>query len=487
MEIKYIDSDGLKLIVNKFNKLKNDFKSFKDKTIVKEVTNGENVILDSDLFVEQGELKITKNTKIELGGNELSSKGGTYGDSVVISNGANVTISNGEIKASDKATQQQQSATIMIQSNNASELTLNNVKVTGFYPIYVNSSNEDTLVTINGGEIYTIQPEDPSIYVGKGTSNSTTGGKVIINDGVFGRAEDVNRYLLNVQDILRQQEGKEPRDFIICYGGKYWNFDPSNNKAEGEGTNFVADGYKVLSEQVDSAILYTVLKMTNEELISEFTTSLKNGGDIQLLADTNATERLVLQKKSTVDFKGNILTSNVDGLDSMVITGSSSDVEVTIKNGTFISNNTNPAYGVITVQKNPTVILEDIRVEGINPIEMYSTGSGTITINSGEYISTGSQAVYYNKGNGKIIINGGYFKAEPYEGKYYTLNLLDSLTKDTNKKPTDFIVCYGGTFEEFDPSNATNEPNAPVSFLGEGCRVVHTIKDNKNIYTVIKD
>ena len=47
---------------------------------------------------------------------------------------------------------------------------------------------------------------------------------------------------------------------IIVKGGTFVNFDPSNNSAEGAGTNFVADGYKVTSEtKSDGKIWYTVV------------------------------------------------------------------------------------------------------------------------------------------------------------------------------------------------------------------------------------
>ena len=37
------------------------------------------------------------------------------------------------------------------------------------------------------------------------------------------------------------------------------NFDPSNNSAEGAGTNFVADGYTVTSEVKGNDTYYTVV------------------------------------------------------------------------------------------------------------------------------------------------------------------------------------------------------------------------------------
>lgn len=35
---------------------------------------------------------------------------------------------------------------------------------------------------------------------------------------------------------------------IVVKGGKYYKFDPSNNNADGPGTNYVAPGYKVVQD-----------------------------------------------------------------------------------------------------------------------------------------------------------------------------------------------------------------------------------------------
>ena len=44
------------------------------------------------------------------------------------------------------------------------------------------------------------------------------------------------------------------KESITVYGGTFVGFNPANNEAEGEGTNFVADGYKA----VESNGEYTV-------------------------------------------------------------------------------------------------------------------------------------------------------------------------------------------------------------------------------------
>ena len=47
---------------------------------------------------------------------------------------------------------------------------------------------------------------------------------------------------------------------ITVYGGTFVNFDPSNSKTEAPAANFVADGYKVVSEEKDNGdIWYTVV------------------------------------------------------------------------------------------------------------------------------------------------------------------------------------------------------------------------------------
>ena len=68
-------------------------------------------------------------------------------------------------------------------------------------------------------------------------------------------AEDQYRYTLNCID----ENYKKGADSIVT-GGTFVNFDPSNNQAEGPGTNFVADGYTVVSETKENGdIWYTVV------------------------------------------------------------------------------------------------------------------------------------------------------------------------------------------------------------------------------------
>ena len=95
-------------------------------------------------------------------------------------------------------------------------------------------------VIINGGTYRNGGDSCDLIY-------ASNGGKVYIYDGEFiangpasGNAPGTkNSYsALNIKD--------KDRDIceIVVYGGRFHNFDPANNYSEGNGTNFVAEGYK---------------------------------------------------------------------------------------------------------------------------------------------------------------------------------------------------------------------------------------------------
>ena len=115
-------------------------------------------------------------------------------------------------------------------------------------PYVAHIAGEGITVTVNGGN-----------YYGGGTIFNVQQGTLIVNDGFFQVAPDVGthdyRYTLNCIDGNYENGTAK----IIVKGGTYVNFDPSDNGAEGEHTNFVADGYKVVSEAHGADTWYTVV------------------------------------------------------------------------------------------------------------------------------------------------------------------------------------------------------------------------------------
>ncbi len=117
----------------------------------------------------------------------------------------------------------------------------------GAYGINVIS---DANLVINGGT-----------YYGGGTAVQVQEGTVTINGGhfaveAFSDPDYGYEFMLNcIDDNYKNDTAK-----IIVKGGTFVNFNPANCKAEGEGTNFVADGYGVVTTpQANGDVWYTVV------------------------------------------------------------------------------------------------------------------------------------------------------------------------------------------------------------------------------------
>ena len=130
--------------------------------------------------------------------------------------------------------------------------------VNGGYAINVLSGAK---LTINSG-----------YYYGGGTAVQVQKGELVINGGFFAVEPYSDptygyNFLLNCIDAAH----KDGTAKITVKGGTFVNFNPADCKAEGAGTNFVAEGYTVISEtQANGDVWYTVVEGTgvssNEEL-----------------------------------------------------------------------------------------------------------------------------------------------------------------------------------------------------------------------------
>ena len=139
--------------------------------------------------------------------------------------------------------------------------------VNGGYSI--NVRNGATL-TINGGYYYgggtAVQVQKGTLiinggyYYGGGTAVQVQKGTLIINGGTFACEPFGDPYGCNFLIDCVDSAYKNGTAKVIINGGTFVNFDPSNCTAEGAGTNFVADGYKVGSQtQTNGDIWYTVV------------------------------------------------------------------------------------------------------------------------------------------------------------------------------------------------------------------------------------
>ena len=311
------------------------------------------------------------------------------------------------------------------------------------------------------------------------------GAKVVIKDGTFiGNISAVYVYegeLVVEGGFFEIQQhtdvGTDPYAFMLnCYdanraagtakitvkGGTYVNFNPADCKAEGEHTNFVADGYMVVAKkQANGDVWYTVVEA------SAVKETLTAGGEVTVDSDTytnnsadTAEARLTITVPTTLNLNAKIVTPDNMGNNSTNFVALIVDADTTInatENG-GIDTGTNGGYGI------------NVR------------NGATLTINGGNYYGGGT-AVQVQKGT--LIINGGTFAVEKYENEAYGYNFLLNCLDSAYKNGTAKIIVKGGTFVNFDPSNNLAE-GAGTDFVADGYKVVSETQANGDVwYTVV--
>ena len=135
---------------------------------------------------------------------------------------------------------------------------MGNLTITG--GTFAAKENDCFVIDVRDGGYLTIEDGKfignvNALYVEKGTAVINGGFFDIQQKSAGSTLEAQYKTLLNCQDA----NYNAGRAKIIVKGGTFVNFDPSNNP-EGGGTSFVADGYKVVSnEQANGDIWYTVV------------------------------------------------------------------------------------------------------------------------------------------------------------------------------------------------------------------------------------
>lgn len=105
------------------------------------------------------------------------------------------------------------------------------------FSIAVFAVGEDAVVNISGGEYYNAGEGSDLIYAKNKATINISGGTFKANkkqNNVNGTAESYSA--LNLKDNTDAE--------IVVTGGKYYKFNPADNKSEGANTNFVATGYQ---------------------------------------------------------------------------------------------------------------------------------------------------------------------------------------------------------------------------------------------------
>lgn len=187
-------------------------------------------------------------------GNSIEAEAGNNSYIIYTSKGVATLNLNGQSIKNTKTSDKQILTSCIFAYNEGTKLTVNGYGAT----VDGGSANGATAVlarkkgtvTINGGT-YTVGGAEGS---GNTCILADGGAKIIINDGFFSSTAKYGEqyWVLNCQDNTDSS--------IVVTGGTFVNFDPSNNISEGAGTNYVAAGYKVVSEtQENGEVWYTVV------------------------------------------------------------------------------------------------------------------------------------------------------------------------------------------------------------------------------------
>ena len=174
--------------------------------------------------------------------------------------------------------------TITVSGNVKSTLDLNGKKMANDAEIWSETENKWSLVSARSGanltitgngtfaakenDCYAVDVQDGStVTIKNGTFTGNIHavyvleGTAIIEGGFYSvqqkypDAAKANEFVLNCYDANRANGTAK----IVVKGGTFVNFNPADCQAEGAGTNFVADGYKVVSEVHGSDTWYTVV------------------------------------------------------------------------------------------------------------------------------------------------------------------------------------------------------------------------------------
>lgn len=310
-------------------------------------------------------------------------------------------------------------------------------------------------LTINGGN-----------YYGGGTAVQVQEGELTINGGIFaveafGEPYGYN-FLLNCVDAAYKNGTAK----IIVKGGIFKNFNPADNGAEGEHTNFVADGYTVVSMKDDDSgdTLYIVLPVSDVLNFISQGEDVVLTGDLTISADLEPSKEIKVNgSKATINANGKTVANTVDiwneGTGAWSLVSAQGGAALTVKgNGTFKAKE-NDCFAV-DVQDGSELVIED----------------GTFIGNV--------HAVYVYEGTAEI--KGGFYSvqqkySDASKADEFVLNCYDANRANGTAK----IIVTGGTFVNFNPANCQAE-GANTNFVKEGYKVLATKQMNGDVwYTVV--
>ena len=395
------------------------------------LVNGGNIKVDSSFDAGNDTLAVNKDTVLDMNGKTISNTADIWDESkadwslISARNDANLTITgNGTFKAKEN-----DSFTVDVQ--------------------------DGATVTIEDG---TFIGNIHAVYVYEGTAN-IKGGFYAVQQK-YSVANKADGFVLNCYDANRTG-GKAK---IIVTGGTFVNFNPADCWAEGEHTNFVADGYSVISEQHGADTWYTVVRAADSA--NALKEAIGEGAPyIQLTENVDVSEVLTFENETTIDLNGKTLKSSMESSYSLVLKG-----DTVIKNGTY--QGTGAARGITA---NGNLTLENVKVDVAGQVGVAcSKENCTYSIQNSEIKGDYALANFAN--NATVTIQGSALEGKNcglyHNGSYsgLKLNVTDTtINGGNNSTDTTGVYISGSTatvaaggYQQATFTNCTIKGNAAV-------------------------
>ena len=216
--------------------------------------------------------------------------------------------------------------------------------------------NGDLTITGNGtlstlkDDIYAVDVYDDTssctiesgTFIGNVHAVYVRNGELTVNGGHFSvqqkySQEQPYEFVLNCYD--EHYKAKTAR--ITVTGGTFENFNPADCEAEGEGTDFVAEGYTVTKNGERFTVIPVpegVIAVNDEAGLNEALSQVRDGGTIMLAGDITLTSPLTIDKNVTLMGYGDQIVAG--GFEGHYVSIGSSVTNVTIQNVAF-ANPTN--------------------------------------------------------------------------------------------------------------------------------------------------
>ena len=358
------------------------------------------------------------------------------------------------------------------------------------YPVDV--QDKESAVTIeNGvfvGNIHAVYVESGVAYV--------NGGKYSVQQK-YSVESKADGFVLNCYDANRVNGTAK----ILVSGGEFANFNPGDCWAEGEHTNFVAEGYASVTASANP-FTYKVVKATKADTEGAIESSLNTAGTATVVSQSVSVSTISVKKKSTLKLVNNAVVAGNGGPEGKhndaIQVGSGANLSIEGEGSIKACTNPSLQTPAINVLNGGVVnVYDGVTVDGGSGSKgnyAIKLVSGTANIYGGYFCSgvnadgSSSEVIYlYSmrtwQSCAKTVLNiyGGVFEQKGGSSTYL-INCFD--------KPYKAGYCsvkiMGGTFVGFNPADNTAE-GEHTNFVAPGYKSVETKYNGKDAWTVVAE